>query len=56
MDTIFKDEEGRLLCECKDYWSVCISGNALSVQYKVDKELCKTEEELAEYIKHNVMF
>ena len=53
---IKKGEKTYTVCECKEHWSVSIAENVLSVQYNVDKELCKTEEELAEYIKSNDMF
>lgn len=53
---IKKGEKTYTVCECEKYWNVHISENALSVQYKVDKELCGTEEELTEYIISNDMF
>lgn len=42
--------------ECKNHWNVKTDVGELSVNFEVDKELCKTEAELAEYIKNNDMF
>lgn len=54
--TIAKGEKSYTVRECKNHWNVTTNAGGLSVNYEVDKALCKTEEELAEYIKNNDMF
>lgn len=51
-----KGDKIYIVKECKNYWSVSEETTAVSVCFKVDKELCKTEAELTQYIEKNNMF
>ncbi len=42
--------------ECKNHWTVKYIDGGLAVNYQIDKNLCKNENEIAEYIKNNDMF
>ena len=53
---ISKGEKTYIIRECKNHWSVSDETTAVSVCFKVEKELCKTKAELIEYIKSNDMF
>ncbi len=53
---IIKGDKEYTITERKGYWSVALSSGALSVDYQVSKELCKTEAELREYIQKEKMF
>lgn len=53
---IEKNEKTYRVNECKNYWALKYENGGLSVTYQVDKELCKTEAELSEYVKGNDMF
>ncbi len=42
--------------ECKSKWTVALNGSKLSVAIDVPKELCKTTEELQNYVLTNELF
>ena len=42
--------------ECKTTWSVSWEKDGLNVNYKIDKNICPTEEELKEFIEKEKMF
>lgn len=54
--TTQKNGKTYTVSEYKNHWTVKYSAGGLSVNYKVDKGLCESEDELAEYIKNNDMF
>ena len=52
-----KNEKVYTVRECKNYWSVTLqSAEAVSISYKVNKDLCKDEREITDYITNNDMF
>lgn len=53
---ILKGNKNYTVKECKSYWSVSEETTGVSVCFKVDKELCKTEAEMKEYINNNDLF
>lgn len=54
--TVSKGSKTYSIRECTQDWSVFNEDTAVSICYKVDKKLCKTEEELKKYIEENDMF
>ncbi len=55
--TVSKNGKTYKIKECSKYWSVSTEEGELSVQYKVDKKLCDTEQSLRDYIlSHNEIF
>ena len=54
--TVEKNGKIYIVNECKKHWTVKYTDGGLSVSYEVDKDLCKTESELSEYIKENDIF
>lgn len=54
--TIKKGGKEYTVKDCNGYWSVTLAAGALSVEYKVSKEICKTENELREYVKAEELF
>lgn len=53
---IEKQDKSYTVNECKNHWTLKHTVNGLSVSYKIDKDLCKTEDELCEYVLSNEMF
>ncbi len=53
---ITKDEKEYTIAEYKDYWRVTRSAGGLTVEYKISKDICNTENDLREYIKSDNMF
>lgn len=37
--------------ECKEHWTLLREDGALTVQYEIPKELCKTVDELETYVR-----
>ena len=54
--TIVKGDSVYLVTESSTKWTVKKDGEKLSVSFDVPKELCKTEDELREYILSNDLF
>ena len=42
--------------EYAKHWSVTTEAGGLSVQFKIDKEICESETQLIEYVKNNDIF
>ena len=53
---IKKGSEIYTVRECKNYWSVSKEATAVSVCFKVSKDLCKNEAELKKYIEKEEIF
>lgn len=53
---IAKNEKEYTIAEYKDYWRVTRSAGGLTVEYKINKDICKTEKDLYEYIASENMF
>mgnify|MGYP003182161381 FL=1 len=54
---ITKGEKKYEITECKKYWKVSrLVGDGLTICINVDKEICKTKEALASYIKSSDIF
>jgi len=54
--TITKNEKEYTIAEYTDYWRVTRSSGGLTVEYKVNKDICKTEKDLREYIESENIF
>lgn len=48
---IEKDGKVFAVRECKEHWTLLREDGALTVQYEVPKELCKTADELETYVR-----
>lgn len=53
---IKKNDKKYEITECKNHWSVVLKSGALSVDFQVSKDICKTETELQDYIANESMF
>lgn len=53
---ITKNGEIYFVTECRDKWTVKADGGKLSVAFDVSKNICKTFEELQEYVLKNDLF
>lgn len=53
---IEKQNKSYTVNECKNHWTVKHSVSGLSVSYKIEKDLCKTKDELRNYVLSNEMF
>ena len=56
MNTVQKDDKTYTVKECKNHWNVSATIGKLSISYQVPKDICKTIEELKQYIKSENMF
>ena len=56
MNIYQKGEKEYTIEEQKMFWVVSNKGGALTVEYKVPKDICKTQEELVEYINKEGLF
>lgn len=54
--TITKDEKEYTIAEYKYYWRVTRKSGGLTVEYKINKNICETEKDLCEYIKSENIF
>ena len=53
---ITKNDKEYTIAEYKDYWRVTRYAGGLTVEYKINKDICKTPKELCEYIESENMF
>lgn len=53
---ITKNEKKYTIVEYENYWRVTRSANGLTVEYKINKDICKIEKDLCEYIESENMF
>ena len=54
--TITKHGKEYTIAECAGYWRITRSSGGLTVEYKVNKDICKTEKDLREYIESENIF
>ena len=54
--TIVKGDSVYIVTELRDKWKVSKDSGKLSLSVDVPKELCKTEDELREYVLSNDLF
>ena len=47
-------ENEYMIEEKKDKWKVSKTGEKVSVTYDISKEICKTREDVLEYIRENI--
>lgn len=53
---IVKNGNNYCVTECAEKWIVKSSSGKLSISFDISKEICKTEDELHNYILSNEMF
>lgn len=50
MFTVTKGEKVYTVKECVKHWTVSATNGKLKVDYQIDKEICKTREDVEKYI------
>lgn len=53
---VTKNGKTYIIKECKNHWSVSEESAAFSLCFNVDKEICKTEADIIEYVNNNDLF
>ena len=55
---MFVEKNGKIyeVTERKEFWSVILKGDGVTVDFQIDKKLCETEEDVEKYIKREGMF